>query len=267
MSDVRVHHLNCGTMTPLIAGRIVAHVLLVESDDGLVLVDTGFGLKDCADHGRVGPARFLLKAKFREDETAAQQVEAMGFARSDVRHIAITHFDLDHVGGLADFPDATVHTTALEYATASDPPSFAEKRRYRKAQWSHGPKVHGYSGGEPWEGFDLAHPMTGVEGIALVPMPGHTRGHSCVAVDAGDRGWLLHAGDAVFDRGSIALPSDTSDDRAMRRTIRTFEQAVAQNRSKIGANHRRLTEIRAAGTHTVIPAHDPVVFDRLAAQR
>ena len=78
---------------------------------------------------------------------------------------------------------------------------------------------------------------------------------------------MLHAGDAVFDRGSIALPSDTSDDRAMRRTIRTFEQAVAQDRRKISANHRRLKEIRAAGTYTVIPAHDPVVFDRLAAQR
>src|SRR5664279_959764 len=98
---MRVHHLNCGTMTPLIVGRIVCHVLLCESNDGLVLVDTGFGLADCADHSRIGPARLLLNARFSDAETAARQVEALGYARSDVRHIVVTHFDLDHVGGRA----------------------------------------------------------------------------------------------------------------------------------------------------------------------
>ena len=46
---MRVHHLNCGTMNPHVIGRIVCHVLLCETDAGLVLVDTGFGLADVAD--------------------------------------------------------------------------------------------------------------------------------------------------------------------------------------------------------------------------
>jgi glyoxylase-like metal-dependent hydrolase (beta-lactamase superfamily II) len=262
---MRVHHLNCGTLTPLIVGRLVCHVLLCESDDGLVLVDSGFGTADCADHSRIGPARFLLNAAFSEAETAARQVEALGFARSDVRHIVITHFDLDHVGGLSDFPDATVHTTAVEFDTANDPPTRDERRRYRSVQWSHGPTVQTYSGGgEAWLGFDVAYPIVGVEGVSIVPMAGHTRGHALVGVDAGERGWLLHAGDAVFDRGSIAVPGDAADDRANRRTIKLFERAVGQDRSKIAGNHARLAEVRAAGTATVIPAHDPAIFDRLA---
>lgn len=265
---MRVHHLNCGTMTPLLVGRLVCHVLLCESDDGLVLVDTGFGLADCADHTRVGPARLLLNARFAQSETAVRQVEALGFAHSDVRHIVVTHFDLDHVGGLSDFPDATVHTTAVEFDAANHPPTREERRRYRKVQWSHGPKVRTYSGGgEPWQGFEVAYPVEGVEGMSIVPMNGHTRGHALVAVDAGARGWLLHAGDAAFDRGSIATGADSVDDRANRRTIRLFERAVGQDRSKIAGNHARLAEVHASGGATVIPAHDPVIFDRAVADQ
>jgi hypothetical protein len=50
---VRVHHLDAGTMHPP-GPDVVCHVLLVEGPDGLVLVDTGFGLADVA-----APARRL----------------------------------------------------------------------------------------------------------------------------------------------------------------------------------------------------------------
>ena len=55
---MKVHHLNCGTMHPPRGPVCVCHVLLVETDNGLVLVDAGFGVDDCADPegtGRAGP--------------------------------------------------------------------------------------------------------------------------------------------------------------------------------------------------------------------
>jgi len=104
-----------------------------------------------------------------------------------------------------------------------------------------------------------------MDGVSIVPMVGHTRGHALVGVDADDRGWLLHAGDAVFDRGSIAITADSPDDQAKRRAIRMYEQVIGQDRSKITGNHARLTEVRAEGSATVIPAHDPVIFDRMLA--
>lgn len=119
---MRVHHLNCGTDCPvggtLFDGRstgplahLVCHCLLIETDrHGLVLVDTGFGLKD-VHHPHRWPEpriplffRSLLNIRLREAGTAARQVEALGFARSDVRHIVLTHLDFDHAGGLEDFP-------------------------------------------------------------------------------------------------------------------------------------------------------------------
>ncbi|WP_223281445.1 MBL fold metallo-hydrolase [Streptomyces antnestii] len=39
-------------------------------------------------------------------ETAVRQVAALGYDIEDVRHIVLTHLDLDHAGGLRDFPPA-----------------------------------------------------------------------------------------------------------------------------------------------------------------
>ena len=57
---MKVHHLNCGTMHPPRAPYCVCHVLLVETDNGLVLVDAGFGIEDCADPTGTGGAGPVL---------------------------------------------------------------------------------------------------------------------------------------------------------------------------------------------------------------
>jgi glyoxylase-like metal-dependent hydrolase (beta-lactamase superfamily II) len=93
---VKVHHLNCGTMR-LPTAPLVCHVLLVETDNGLVLIDSGFGSHDCADPvRRVGPIRHITRPIRFLTETAAHQIEQLGFRLEDVCQIVITHFDLDH---------------------------------------------------------------------------------------------------------------------------------------------------------------------------
>ena len=106
-------------MDPPATAQMVCHVLLVETDNGLVLIDTGFGSHDCADPARrLGPVRYLIRPVLRRDETAVAQVERLGFRPDDVRHIVITHFDADHIGGLADFSHAQVHVTSTEALAA-----------------------------------------------------------------------------------------------------------------------------------------------------
>jgi len=120
---VKVHHLNCGTLFPLGCGELVCHVLLVETANGLVLIDSGFGLKDCGDPaGRLGPARRFIRPILNDTEAAVNQVERLGFRCDDVRHIVVTHFDPDHIGGISDFPDAQIHVTAAEWFGATRTP-------------------------------------------------------------------------------------------------------------------------------------------------
>jgi glyoxylase-like metal-dependent hydrolase (beta-lactamase superfamily II) len=208
---VTVHHLNCATMCPRAAGfllktdHMVAHCLLVETaKDGLVLVDTGFGTRDIEGAtGIPGAFRALVGPRLDRAETAIAQVVALGFKPSDVRHLVITHLDLEHAGGMSDFPDAKVHLHAREHAAAVAPKG-KEKRRYMKAHLAHGPKWELYSeDGETWRGLPAIAKLRGVDAdIALVPMHGHTRGHSAIVVGDQHR-WLVHAGDAYFHRNTV----------------------------------------------------------------
>ena len=43
---MRVHHLNCASMHPPTVGEMVTHCLLVETESGPVLVDSGYGTDD-----------------------------------------------------------------------------------------------------------------------------------------------------------------------------------------------------------------------------
>lgn len=257
---MKVHHLNCGTFRGPGRGSLVCHVLACETDNGIVLVDTGFGLADMADRSRrLGPLPQLMGAALLEGETAVRQLEGLGFAVSDVTHIVATHLDFDHIGGAGDFPNATIHTTAAEDAAARARASVPDKIRYRPAQRPPTVAIRAYSGpGEPLLGFPDAHPLDTIgDNFFLLPLPGHTKGHAAVAVDTGRNGWLVHAGDAFFHRSVVAPPGRSNPGRHGR-FMRVVEELLADDRSQINENHRRLHELnnQDAPRVTVFCAHD-----------
>lgn len=208
---MRIHHLNCATMCPPARpfgpGQMVCHCLLVESPEGLVLVDTGLGLETLQEAPRILGAGFLHIARPRLDpaEAAKRQIEALGLDPQDVRHIVLTHMDVDHAGGIADFPRAQVHVLASEHAAAMAATSFKDVHRYPPALWGHQPAwvLHEVQG-ESWEGFGAVQAIG--PGVLLVPLVGHSVGHCGVAVETPE-GWILHAGDAYFSHEEVHGPT------------------------------------------------------------
>ena len=239
----------------------VCHCLLIESPVGLVLVDTGFGVEDVAHaRARLGVGAVVLsRPKLDVNECALRQIEKLGFGRRDVRHIVVTHLDFDHAGGIADFPEAEIHIFAPEHAAAMARGSRLEQERYKSVQWSHGPRwaIHNVEG-ERWLRFESVRAIPGTE-ILIIPMIGHTHGHSAVAVETSE-GWLLHAGDAYFDTREMdpVTPFCTP-------TLAGFQTAIAMNNTARIANQARLRELARdyAGKVRVFCAHSRSEYDAL----
>ena len=173
--------------------------LLIEAEQGLVLVDTGLGTAEY-EQPRPFTRMFQVITQMPMDarEAALNQVLAFGYQPEDVRHIVLTHMHFDHISGLADFPQAQVHVARREYdAFMGRHKSFFDLA-YDRSYIAHQPEFQLYDEiGEKWFDFDAIRLPFSPE-IWLIPLPGHSRGHCGVAVQK-DAGWHLHCADAAGD--------------------------------------------------------------------
>jgi glyoxylase-like metal-dependent hydrolase (beta-lactamase superfamily II) len=274
----RVHHLNCVSSCPLggalmdghslsARGRLACHCLLIETHAGLVLVDTGFGLRDVeSPRARLSALfRVLVSPDLREQMTAIRQIQRMGFNPDDVRHIVLTHLDFDHAGGLDDFPRARVHMLERERAAATAQSTFLDRARYRPQQWSTQANWRTYepNEGADWFGFSCVRELDDLApDILLVPLIGHTHGHAGVAVRTRE-GWQLLAGDAYFDGREMNL-----DRPRCTPGLRFYQWMLEKNRRARLGNQQRLRELKRARLDhadlVLFSSHDPRELERLA---
>lgn len=195
-----IHYLNCFTCN----ARFPRHwqsgalCLLIESDDGLVLVDTGLGARDYINAPAIlWTFKLATIVPLKPEEAAVRQIAGLGYRPEDVRHVVLTHLHFDHAGGLPDFPRAKVHVHRLEYEAFKS----GKFRRwadggYNRRVLAHKPEMCFYEEtGDKWYDFEAIRLPFESE-MWLLPLFGHTSGHCGVAVRDG-AGWLLHAGDAA----------------------------------------------------------------------
>jgi glyoxylase-like metal-dependent hydrolase (beta-lactamase superfamily II) len=278
---VRIHHLNCISSCPLgghlmddrtpgvlTRGKLCCHCLAIETSEGIVLVDTGFGLRDVADpHSRLSKFFLtLLSPDFREEMTALRQLQRLGFSAGDVRHIVLTHLDFDHAGGLDDFPNAAVHMMQQERDDAVLQKTWLDRQRFRPQQWGTRAnwRVYAEPAGEPWYGFGAVRQLAGLPPeILLVPLPGHTHGHAGVAVKQDDGHWLLLAGDAYFFHAEMDLyrPWCTPG-------LRMYQAMMEKDRARRLENQQRLRQLRRKhGSEVrIFSGHDPLEYEQLSGR-
>lgn len=209
-----VHHINCGTMCagdrwlfkPLMPRFMSSHCLVIESNNGLVVIDTGFGTQEIKRPQLLGQLfNLVAKPVLKEEETAIRQIEKMGYKANDVTNIILTHMHLDHAGGVNDFPGSKVHVHENEYQAATHPKNALESGGYLKHQWREAQIVTHTAQGDKWFGFEGVRPLNGDDNIVLIPVPGHSMGHCAVAVKTKNE-WILHCGDAYFDQREMTSP-------------------------------------------------------------
>jgi glyoxylase-like metal-dependent hydrolase (beta-lactamase superfamily II) len=276
---MRIHHLDCGTCCPVggrlfdgysrgLSAHLVCHCLLIETNDGLVLIDTGYGSQDIT-RPRERLSDFFLalnRPQLRTEETPVAQIRRLGFAPADVRHIVVTHLDFDHAGGIEDFPNARIHVTAREKEVADQRRGgvFVSRKRYRPQQWDEAANwsLYPFGGGERWFGFDAVRDLEGLPPeILLIPLAGHTWGHAGIAVQEDDGRWLFYAGDAYFHHGEI-----NGEHRTCPPGLRGYQRLMQVDADARMANQRRVHTLSTdhADAVRIFCAHDLVEFQALA---
>lgn len=198
---VQIFHLNCVQINSALVSNVIGHCLLLKENDKLMLIDTGIGLLDVQNPvGRIGQELIdIVGYRFDENQTALRQIERLGLDPKHVTDCIISHLDNDHIGGLSDFPNATVHIGLEEFENFN-----SGNPRYLKAPLMHKPTIKTYGTSNfNWFGFEARKVNVNIETeIYLVPVFGHTLGHCGVVLKSGSK-WLFYVGDAYYLKAEL----------------------------------------------------------------
>ena len=225
----------------------VFNAYLVETGGRRLLIDAGGGV-------HMGPNAGKMLGNLAE----------AGIAPSDVDAIILTHCHPDHVLGIVDegwnaiFPNAELVVPELDeqFWLRSDPSKIEneyqrlEARRAQKAAAPYSGRTRTISGGEV------------APGVTMVPLPGHTPGHSGYMVGGGGKklflwGDIVHFPTFQSARPDASLLFDVDMPLARETRKQTFERVIADG-LEVGGGHLLapgFARVERAGTvYRIVPS-------------
>lgn len=199
--------------------EMTLHASAIETDGGLLLVDTGLP----------------------ESDELTASLDAAGFTLDDISTVFLTHQDADHAGGLAellDETDATVlaHERAAPIVDGRELPRSAadDDERYPPARVD--------------VEVDTATLNTRAGPVEVIPTPGHTPGH--VSLYFPEERFLVAADALTADEDGLQGPrSDVSEDMnealssAERLAALDIERVLCYHGGFVAAGDNRIAEI------------------------
>lgn len=179
---------------------------VVEHDDGLVLFDTGQDRASVteADYfpgGVVGAMyRRTAQAEIPADETLSEGLTRLGYAAGDVSTVVVSHLHQDHIGGLAEVPQARILIDPAEWATvhARGAELSGIMARHIEAPDRRWEQIGYGSQDEDLAALGASYDLFGDGSLRLVRTPGHTPGSLSMIVHR--EGWAPMAlvGDLTY---------------------------------------------------------------------
>lgn len=246
--DVTIEPLSCGTLTAdhsmfEVGGAdsprdLPVPAWLIRHGQDLALFDCGMH----TDLAEAGPAREIVELFFglgvTADDMVAERLRGVDVDPTDIGIVILSHLHFDHVGGLAQLPNAHVLVQQDEWAAGFDA-DLAAANTFNPTD------------------FDLGHDITQIDGeydvfgdgrVTCLPTPGHTPGHQSLRVRLADREVVLCADCAYF--------SETLDGGPL--------PPIGHDHAQQATSIERLRGLRAAGA-TLLPGHDANVMASLPA--
>jgi N-acyl homoserine lactone hydrolase len=184
----RLYVLDYGLFQVHENGRIIGIPgFLIQTAGGEnILVDTGFPAWYAIDP--VGAARaegldsFGRVLHLTTDNLPTGQLVRIGLTHSSITHLVMTHTDIDHVGGIADFPQAILIMGRAERALVQ-PRYFGT---HLSIAWPNQAQVQLID-----QDYELC------PGVTLLTTPGHSPGHLSLLVHLPKTGAVILTGDAI----------------------------------------------------------------------
>jgi len=202
--------------------KVPAAVFLIDHPDGLALFDTGFSDRYIGMETGLGKI-----VDVPDGETIDQRLLDYGVDPAEIKWIINSHLHLDHAGGNALLPNATMIVQEKEWD-------------YRNAGEDNAYNADDFDTGQPVKRINGEHDLFGDGNVIIFPTPGHTPGHQSAKVKTVG-GEAILAADCCNMRQSLDemhLPDHCFD--------------MTQYRSSL----ELLAKERAKGT-TIFFGHDP----------
>lgn len=189
----------------------VRYGLFIHPVAGPTLIDTGY-----SHHSLIGPGRTtalrcyarVLAPQLVVQEQAEPFLAQFGLTPADISRVIVTHFHVDHVSGLAAFPNARIITSGAAWEQVQRHTAFQNLRHAVFAELI--PKDFNarvdpieQTACQPLAHLPDGYDIFGDASVFAVPLHGHAHGHFGVLFDLLERP-LLYATDTQWVQEALA---------------------------------------------------------------